>query len=94
MAEIVTWVVAETSDVVIVKTGDTLAPAATVTEDGTITPGLLLDRFTKVLTGAGPLRVTLLAVVETLPITEVGDKVTETTFSGVTTRFAIFCAVA
>ena len=75
-------VVAETREVVTVKTGDTLVPAATVTEGGKITPGLLLERFTTVSTGAGPLMVTLFAVVEPLPITDVGDKVTKTTFSG------------
>jgi hypothetical protein len=38
VAEIVTGVVAETADVVIVKTGDAVAPAATATEAGTPTP--------------------------------------------------------
>ena len=85
---------AETSDVVIVNTGDTLVPAATVTEAGTVTPGSLLDRFTTVSTGAKPLMVTLFAVVETPPVTDVGDKVTETTFSGLTVRVAVFFAPA
>ena len=80
---------AETIDVVIVKRGDTLVPAATVTEGGRVTPGLPLDRVTTVSTRAGPLMVTLFAVVEALPITEVGDKVTETTLNGLTAKLAV-----
>ena len=90
----VTGVVAETRDVVIVNTGDTLVPAATVTEAGTVTPGTLLDRVTTVSAGAGPLMVTLFAVVETLPITDVGDNATESTFRGLTVRGAVFFAPA
>jgi len=85
----ITGVAAETSDVVIVKTGDTLVPASTVTEGGTVTPGLLLDRFTTVSTGAGPLRVTLFAEVETPPMTDVGERATVTTFSGLRVRAAV-----
>ncbi len=85
---------AETSDVAIVNAGDTLVPAATVTEAGMVTPGLLLDRLTTVSTGAMPLIVTLFAVVETLPVTEVGDKVTETKLRGVTVSVAVFFAPA
>jgi len=81
-------VVAETSDVVIVNTGDTLVPAATVTEAGTVTPGPPLDRFTTVSTGAGPLSVTLFAEVETPPMTDVGERATVTTFSGLRVRVA------
>ena len=74
----------------IVKIGDTLVPAATVTEGGTVTPRLLLDRFTTVSTRAGPLMVTLFAVVEILPTTDVGDKVTETTLNGLIAKLAVF----
>ena len=86
----ITGVAAETSDVVIVKTGDTLVPASTVTEGGTVTPGLLLDRFTTVSASAVPLTVTLFAVVEMLPITDVGDKVTERILNGLTAKLAVF----
>jgi len=86
----VTPVVADTIDVAIVNTGDTLVPAAMVTVAGTVTPGSLLDKLTTVFTGATPLMVTLFAVVETLPITDVGDKVTESTFKGETVRMANF----
>ena len=85
---------AETSEVVIVNTGDTLAPAGTVTEAGTVTPGSLLDRFTTVATGATALMVTLFTVVETLPVTDVGDKLTESTFNGLTVSVAVFFAPA
>ncbi len=85
---------AETSDVVIVNTGDTLVPAATVTEAGTPTPGSLLDKVTTVSTGAIALMVTLFNVVEMLPVTDVGDKVTESTFNGLTVRVAVLVAPA
>ena len=85
---------AETSDVVIVNTGDTLVPAATVTEAGTPTPGSLLDRVTTVSTGATALMVTLFNVVEMPPVTDVGDKFTESTFNGLTVRVAVLGAPA
>ena len=81
---------AETSDVAIVKTGDTLVPAATVTDGGTVTPKLLLERFTTVSTRAVPFMVILFAEVDTLPITDVGDKVTERTLNGLTAKLAVF----
>jgi len=74
--------VADTSDVVIVNTGDTLVPAATVTEAGTVTPELLLDRFTTVSAGAIPFMVTLLAVLAVLPMIDEGDRVTEAGVNG------------
>ncbi len=83
---------AETADVVMVKTGDTLVPAATVTEAGTVALGSLLDKFTTVSTGAMPLMVTLFAVVERLPVTDVGDNVTESTFNGLTVSTAVLVA--
>ena len=89
VAEIVTMTVADTDDVVIVNAGDAVAPAATVTEAGTRTPGSLLDRFTtSPPAGAGPFRVTLFAVVETPPTTEVGDK-TGVATNGFTVRVAV-----
>src|SRR5260370_10733623 len=90
----VTVVMAETGEVVIVNAGDALAPAATVTEAGTVTLGSLLDRLTTASAGAMPLIVTLFAVVETLPVTAVGDKVTETKFSGVIVSVAVLFAPA
>jgi hypothetical protein len=81
-----------TADVVMVNVGETVAPAATVTEAGTPTPGSLLVRVTTAPpAGAGLLSVTLLAVVETPPTTEGGDRVTESTVTGLTVRFAPFC---
>ena len=57
------------------KTGDDVAPAATVTEAGTPTPGSLLDKcHDHPPAGAATLRVTLLTVVETPPTTDVGDR--------------------
>ena len=88
-AEIVTPVGVSTCDVVIVKTGDAVAPAATVTEAGTPTPGSPLIKVTRMPpAGAGPFRVTLLAVDETPPTTDVGDSVKESSAMGVTVRFA------
>ena len=87
-AEIVTMLVAATGDVVIVNDGETVWNARTVTEGGTVTLGSLLDRLTGVSTGAGPLRVTLLAVVAIPPTTDAGDSVTETGVNGFTTRVA------
>src|SRR5207245_10942675 len=70
-AKIVTGVVAETDDVVIVKTGDAVAPAATVTEAGTPTPRSLVDKLTTMPpAGAGAVRFTLFDVVATQLATE------------------------
>src|SRR5207248_9943356 len=61
-AKIVTGVVAETDDVVIVKTGDAVAPAATVTEAGIPMPRSLVVKLTTMPpAGAGAFRVTLFA---------------------------------
>ena len=64
--------------VVMVNAGDTVAPPATVTEAGTAaTPGLLLISVTTTPpAGAGPLSVTVFAVVDVPPSTDAGDKVT------------------
>ena len=85
---------AATDDVAIVNTGETLVPAAIVTEAGTVTRGSLLDRFTTAFAGAGPFIVTLFAVVETPPITDAGDRVTETAVNGITVRSETFFAPA
>jgi len=72
-----------------VKTGDVVAPAATVTEAGTPTPGSLLVKFTIIPpAGAGAFKVTLFAVAGTPPTTDAGDSVTETSATGVTVRVA------
>jgi len=90
MAEIVTGVVAETDDVVIVKTGDAVAPAATVTEAGTPTLRSVLVKVTRMPpAGAGPVRFTLFEVVETPPTTDAGDSATESNATGLTVRFAV-----
>ena len=70
-----------------VNAGETDAPAATVTEAGTVTPELLLPSVTTAPPdGAGPFRVTLLAVVDTPPTTEIGDNVTVETPGGDTVK--------
>jgi hypothetical protein len=46
VAEIVTGVLTVTADVVMLKLGETLAPAATFTEGGTVTPAVLLVSVT------------------------------------------------
>src|SRR5260370_30963150 len=80
-----------TTDVVIVKFGEEVAPAATVTLAGAPTPGSPLDRFTtKPPAGAGPLSVTLFPVVETPPVAIVGDSVIDSSATGVTVRAAVF----
>jgi len=82
--------VAETDDVVIVKTGDAVAPAATVTEPGTPTARSLLNRVTRMPpAGAGPVRFTLFDVVETPPTTDAGDRETESKATGLTVRVAV-----
>ena len=80
-----------TAEVVIVKYGETVAPALTVTEGGTTALGELLVRVTVTpAAGAGALIVTLFNVAETPPTTLAGDMVTETSAIGVTVRFADF----
>jgi len=70
MAEIVTGVLAATADVVMVNAGETNAPAATVTEAGTVTPELLLESITTAPpAGAKLLSVTVFNVVELPPVT-------------------------
>ena len=80
---------AATKDVVTVKYGETVAPAATVTEAGMVTPGSLLDRFTTMLPGAGPFSATLFKVVAVPPATDAGNNVTESKATGFTVRLAV-----
>jgi hypothetical protein len=75
--------------VVIVKTGDAVAPAATVTEAGTATPGSLLVKLTSAPpAGAGPFRLIVFDVVATPPTTEAGER-TGVFTSGFTVRLAV-----
>jgi len=91
VAEMVTVVVAATADVVMVKFGDEVAPAATVTVAGTPTPGSLLVKFTTAPEGgAGAFNVTLFSVAEAPPTTEAGESVTDTSVTGVTVKLAVF----
>jgi hypothetical protein len=84
VAEIVTGVLTATTAVVMVKAGDVSAPAATVTVAGTTAAALLLVSVTTAPpVGARLVRVTVLAVVEIPPKTEVGFSATEAAAGGV-----------
>jgi len=78
VAEIVTGVLTATAVVVMVNAGDTVAPAATVTEAGTVAAAglLLVSVITAPPAGAGPFSVTVFAVVDVPPTTDAGDNVT------------------
>ena len=79
-----------TAEVVIVKYGEELAPAATVTEAGTVTRESLLDRFTTTPpAGAGPFRFTLFNVPEVPPTSDVGDSDRESRATGFTVKVAV-----
>ena len=83
-----------TALVVIVNTGDTVAPAATVTDGGgAATDVLLLDSITTAPPdGAGALSVTVFRVVGFPPWIALGESVKAVTTGpdgGFTTRFAI-----
>jgi hypothetical protein len=76
----VTDVFAVTVVVVIVNDGETDAPAATVTDGGTVALGSLLARVTTAPpAGAGPFSATVFAVVDAPPSTDMGDRVIELT---------------
>jgi hypothetical protein len=94
VAEIATTSVLVTVEVAIVKYGETLDPALTMTDGGTATLGSPLVKVTVAPpAGAGPFSVTLVNVVEVPAPTELGDSVTETGTSGFTVRFAVFTAL-
>src|SRR5712692_4417632 len=81
---------ADTDEVVMVKYGDAEAPAATVTEAGTTTPGLLLVKVTLIPpAGAGPVRLTLFNVAGEPPTTDVGESATESNATGLTVSTAV-----
>ena len=84
----VTGVMLVTAEVVMVKAGDADAPAATVTEAGTVAAGLLLASVTTAPpAGAGPFRLTV-AVVETPPRTDEDVRLTVEGVSGPTVKVA------
>jgi hypothetical protein len=86
----VTGVVRVTAVVVMVNAGETVAPAATVTEAGTVATALLLVIVTAVPpAGAGPLSVTVLTVVDAPPTTNAGDKVTADGLGGCTVKVPV-----
>jgi len=88
-AEIVALVLDETADVVIVNVA-VVAPAATVTEPGTVALVLLDERVTEVPPEAdGPLSVTV-PVEEEPPVTDVGDTETLDTLAGFKVSVADF----
>lgn len=83
-AEIVTGVLVATAKVAIVNTGEIIAPAAIVTEAGTVAIGLLLDSVTIAPpTGAGALSETVFEVVGVPPTAIAGDNATELTVTPV-----------
>ena len=72
------------------KSGDTVAPAATVTEAGSDATVLLLLRATTIPpVGAGPLSVTVLLAVLFPPVTVLGDRVRAPNLGEFTTSFAV-----
>jgi hypothetical protein len=84
-------VLTATAVVVIVNEGETVPPAATVTEAGTVALGSLLESVTTAPSdGAGPLRVKVLSVVDPPPTTDVGDNVTAETLGCKTVKVAVF----
>ena len=81
---------AATDDVAMVNSGETLVPAATVTEAGTVALGSLLERLTLMPpAGAGPFRLTLFNVLETPPTKDAGERVTEDKATGFTVKIAV-----
>jgi hypothetical protein len=73
----VTGVVAVTAAVLMVNAGDAVAPAATVTEAGTVAAALLLVSVTTAPpAGAGPLSVIVLVLRVPPPTTDADDRFT------------------
>jgi len=86
----ITGVLAVTAVLVTVNIGDTDAPPATVTDAGTVAAGLLLVSVTTAPpAGAGPLSVTVLAVVDAPPTTDAGDSVTANGLGACTVKVPI-----
>jgi hypothetical protein len=94
VAEIVTGRLEETGVVLMTNVGETVAPAGTVIEAGSVTLGSLLESVTRTPPeGAGPVSDTLLLpVIPDPPITDVGSKLTassEYAGGGVTVRIEV-----
>ena len=88
---IVAGTVDGTPVVVIVKAGETVCPAATVTVAGTIAAALSLESATCAPpVGATALNVTRFDVAETPPATLAGDSVNVVIVSGFTTSVSVF----
>jgi hypothetical protein len=86
-------VFAVTFFVVIVNTGDVVAPAGTVTDTGGEATALLLVRVTVTPpAGAGPVSVTVLLVVLLPPTTVLGDSVSARNAGGLTVSVAVLVA--
>jgi hypothetical protein len=76
--------------VLMVNAGDVRAPAATVTDPGTVAAPLLLDSVTTAPPeGAGPFNVTVLAVVGVPPNIDVGERVTAVGAGGCTVKVPV-----
>jgi hypothetical protein len=94
VAVIVTERLADTGAVLITNVGETVAPAATVTEAGSVTLGSLLESVTTMPpAGAGPVSDTVLVpVIAEPPSTVEGERLTaetKTLGGGVTVRVAV-----
>jgi hypothetical protein len=85
----VTGSLAATAVVAIVNVGEVVAPAPTVTEAGSVTPGSLLERFTTIpLEGALPFSTTV-PVVDAPPVTELAATFKNDNAGGCTVRIAV-----
>ena len=81
---------ADTGAVVMVNGGDVIAPAAIVTDCGTVAIGSLLVSVTMApVDGAGLLSVTVLSVVERPPAIVDADRLTAATAGGLTVKVAV-----
>jgi hypothetical protein len=86
----VTGVLAATAVVVMLNEGDTVAPAATVTDTGVVAAALLLLSVTTAPpVGAGPFSVTVFSVVVAPPVTDAVGKVTMVGFGACTVSVAV-----
>jgi len=84
-------ILALTTDVLMVNKAEVVEPPGTVTLGSTDTAGLLLaSETTSPPAGAGPLIVTLLAVVDAPPATVDGDNETANTDGGATVSLPVF----